>query len=86
MKFSALTTKPFGNKTLVSLNSIMVDGTGMCGGCRCQVKGETKFTCVDGPEFDGHDVDWDLLGSRQRIYLDMEKESLDKFKAEEGVQ
>ncbi len=85
MKFSALTTKPFGNKTLVSLNSIMVDGTGMCGGCRCQVKGETKFTCVDGPEFDGHDVDWDLLGSRQRIYLDMEKESLDKFKAEEGT-
>ena len=82
MKFSALTSKPFGNLTMVSLNSIMVDGTGMCGGCRCNVGGDTKFTCVDGPEFDGHQVDWDLLMDRQRIYLDQEKEALDKYMQE----
>ena len=54
---------------MVSLNSIMVDGTGMCGGCRVEVGGQTRFTCVDGPEFDGHLVDWDLLLSRQKIYV-----------------
>ena len=59
MKFCAETTRPFGVKTLVSLNTIMIDGTGMCGGCRVSVGGETKFVCVDGPEFDGHLVDWD---------------------------
>ena len=79
MKFCAKTTEPFGVKTLVSLNSIMVDGTGMCGACRCSVGGETKFVCVDGPEFDGHQVDFDLLLARQRQYLPQEKESLDAF-------
>jgi len=77
MKFSAQTTAPFGVKTIVSLNPIMVDGTGMCGCCRVQVGGKTKFTCVDGPDFDGHLVDWDLLMARQRTYLDEEKRSLE---------
>jgi len=76
MKFCSLTTKPFGVKTIVSLNPIMVDGTGMCGCCRVSVGNETKFACVDGPDFDGHQVDWDLLMSRQRAYLDEEKESV----------
>jgi ferredoxin--NADP+ reductase len=57
----------------------MIDGTGMCGGCRVEVGGETKFACVDGPEFDGHLVDWDLLFQRQRGYLDQEKQSLALF-------
>jgi ferredoxin--NADP+ reductase len=69
MKFCARTTEPFEVPTIVSLNSIMVDGTGMCGACRVEVGGQTKFVCVDGPEFDGHLVDWDLLMARQRIYL-----------------
>lgn len=77
MKFCALTTKPFGIKTIVSLNPIMVDATGMCGCCRVSVGGETKFTCVDGPDFDGHEVDWDLLFARQRIYLGQEQRSLE---------
>ena len=59
MKFAALATKPFGVKTIASLNSVMIDGTGMCGGCRVTVGGETKFVCVDGPEFDAHQVDFD---------------------------
>jgi ferredoxin--NADP+ reductase len=79
MKFCARTTEPYGVKTLVSLNSIMVDGTGMCGACRCSVGGETKFVCVDGPEFDGHQVDFDQLLARQRQYLPQEKESLDAY-------
>ncbi len=79
MKFTALATKPFNVPTTVSLNSIMVDGTGMCGSCRCEVGGETKFACVHGPEFDGHQVDWDLLLARQRVYLDEEKQSLELF-------
>ncbi len=70
------TSRPFGVKTLVSLNSIMVDGTGMCGACRVEVGGITRFACVDGPEFDGHEVNWDLLMARQRIYLDEEKRAL----------
>ena len=82
MKFIALTTKPFGAKTIVSLNSIMVDGTGMCGACRVSVGGKTRFACVDGPEFDGHEVDWDLLLTRQRIYLDLEKQALEAFERE----
>jgi len=82
MKFVALTTKPFGVKTIVSLNSIMVDGTGMCGACRVSVGGKTRFACVDGPEFDGHEVDWDLLLSRQRTYLDLEKRALEAFEQE----
>jgi ferredoxin--NADP+ reductase len=79
MKFAGLTTKPFGVPTVVSLNPIMIDGTGMCGGCRVQVGPETKFACVDGPEFDAHLVDWDLLFQRQRSYLDLEKESLARW-------
>lgn len=85
MKFCAKTTEPYGVKTLVSLNSIMVDGTGMCGACRCSVGGETKFVCVDGPEFDGHQVDFDLLLARQRQYLPQEKESLDAFLSKTAV-
>lgn len=68
MKFCSLTTKPFNIKTVVSLNTIMIDGTGMCGGCRISVGGETKFVCVDGPEFDGHLVDWDLMIRRSGAY------------------
>ncbi|MFA5809208.1 MAG: sulfide/dihydroorotate dehydrogenase-like FAD/NAD-binding protein [Thermoleophilia bacterium] len=79
MKFCCKTTEEFGVKTIVSLNSIMVDGTGMCGACRVSVGGETKFVCVDGPEFDGHQVDFDLLMSRQRQYLSQEKESLELY-------
>lgn len=81
MKFCSLTTKPFGVKTIVSLNSIMVDGTGMCGCCRVTVGGVTRFVCVDGPEFDGHEVDWDLLMSRQRMYLEEEKRSFELWKS-----
>lgn len=77
MKFASATTKPFGVKTIVSLNPIMVDGTGMCGCCRVEVGGETAFTCVDGPDFDGHQVDWDLLMARQRSYCDEEQESVE---------
>ena len=84
MKFCAKTTEPYGVKTIVSLNPIMVDGTGMCGCCRVSVAGQTRFTCVDGPEFDGHEVDWDLLMARQRTYLDKEKESLAKWKCHCG--
>ncbi|NIM20170.1 MAG: sulfide/dihydroorotate dehydrogenase-like FAD/NAD-binding protein [Candidatus Latescibacteria bacterium] len=84
MKFCSLTTKPFGVKTITSLNSVMVDGTGMCGGCRVNVGGKTLFTCVDGPEFDGHLVDWDLLMDRQKIYLKEEKCSLDRYMEEVG--
>ena len=72
MKFVSLTTKPFGTKTTVSLNTIMVDGTGMCGGCRVSVGGENKFACVDGPEFDGHLVDWGNLLMRQQMYKNQE--------------
>ena len=82
MKFSAKTTQPFGVKTIVSLNPIMVDGTGMCGCCRVSVGGATKFACVDGPDFDGHQVDWNLLAARQRIYLDQEKRSFERWQAE----
>jgi len=79
MKFAAKTTEPFGVKTIVSLNPIMVDGTGMCGCCRVSVDGATRFVCVDGPDFDGHQVDWDLLFARQRIYLDEEKCSFEQW-------
>lgn len=69
-------TKPHGIKTLVSLNPIMVDGTGMCGACRVTVEGRTKFACVDGPEFDGHLVDWDELFARRKAYFEDEIQSL----------
>ena len=85
MKFCAKTTQPFGVKTIVSLNPIMVDGTGMCGCCRVYVGGVTKFACVDGPDFDGHQVDWDLLFARQRIYLDEEKRSFERWQCLCGV-
>jgi ferredoxin--NADP+ reductase len=75
MKFCAETTRPFAVKTLVSLNTIMIDGTGMCGGCRVSVGGETKFVCVDGPEFDGHLVDWSGMMSRLRSYKQQEDEA-----------
>jgi ferredoxin--NADP+ reductase len=78
MKFVSLTTQPFGVPTIVSLNPVMIDGTGMCGGCRVSVGGQTKFVCVDGPEFEGHQVDWDLLFTRQRQYLDEEKLSMER--------
>ena len=84
MKFCAKTTEPFGVKTIVSLNSIMVDGTGMCGCCRVSVGGATRFACVDGPDFDGHQVDWDLLMARQRIYLDEEKRSFEQWRGKSG--
>ena len=80
MKFCSLTTAPSGVKTIVSLNPIMVDGTGMCGCCRVSVAGETKFACVDGPDFDGNKVDWDLLAARQRIYLGEEKCAYDEWR------
>ena len=79
MKFCAKTTEPFGVHTIVSLNPIMVDGTGMCGCCRVSVDDVTRFACVDGPDFDGHKVDWDLLMARQCTYLDEEKCSCDQF-------
>lgn len=81
MKFCSSTTKPFGTPTIVSLNSIMVDGTGMCGSCRVSVGGKTKFACVDGPEFDGHEIDWELMFNRQRIYCDEEKRSLELWQS-----
>ncbi|MCX5848017.1 MAG: sulfide/dihydroorotate dehydrogenase-like FAD/NAD-binding protein [Deltaproteobacteria bacterium] len=73
-------TKPHGIKTIVSLNSIMVDATGMCGACRVAVAGKTKFACVDGPEFDGHEVDFKLLANRLRMYCDAEREAYEKHK------
>lgn len=74
----AETTRPFEVKTIVSLNPIMIDGTGMCGACRVLVGGETKFACVDGPDFDAHQVDWDLLLSRRKAYLGPETNSADR--------
>jgi ferredoxin--NADP+ reductase len=76
MKAVVAVTKPLGIKTTVSLNPLMVDGTGMCGGCRVSVGGEQKFVCVDGPEFDGHLVDFDELGARLRAYREQEVEAL----------
>jgi ferredoxin--NADP+ reductase len=79
MKAVADVTKPHGIKTVVSLNPIMIDGTGMCGGCRVTVDGKTQFACVDGPEFDAHLVDFKLLTNRNRMYQEYEKKSFDKF-------
>jgi len=78
MRAVAEVTRPYGVHTIVSLNPIMIDGTGMCGGCRVTVGGEVKFTCVDGPEFDAHEVDFKELFMRQRYYLDEEKASKEK--------
>ena len=86
MKFVCLTTKRYGIKTTVSMNPIMVDGTGMCGGCRLTVGGETKFACVDGPDFDGHQVDFDEAMKRNGIYKEFEahkrEETCNLFKKE----
>jgi ferredoxin--NADP+ reductase len=81
MKATANLTRSYGIKTIVSLNSIMIDGTGMCGGCRVIVGGERKFTCVDGPEFDGHQVDFDNLAKRLRTYTDQEELSREEYKS-----
>ena len=77
MMESSKATQPFGVKTIVGLTPIMVDGTGMCGCCRVSVGGATRFTCVDGPEFDGHAVDWELLVKRKRAYLREEAQAFD---------
>jgi NAD(P)H-flavin reductase len=82
MKLCSEMTKPLGIKTVVHLNPIMVDGTGMCGCCRVSEGGKVKFACVDGPEFDGHLVDWDLLLSRQVAYLDEERRSLERWECQ----
>ncbi len=79
MKFVSAMTKEYGIKTIVSLNSIMVDGSGMCGVCRVEVGGETKFACVDGPEFDGHQVNYDLLMKRLATYKEEEKQAYDRY-------
>ena len=80
MKFCCDTTKEFDVSTVVSLNTIMVDGTGMCGGCRVEVGGETKFVCVDGPEFDGHKVDFDQMMKRMGAYKKLEEKAHDDYK------
>ena len=80
MKFCCATTAEFDVKTVVSLNTIMVDGTGMCGGCRVEVGGKTKFVCVDGPEFDGHLVNFDLMLKRLEAYKAQEKHAHDHYK------
>jgi ferredoxin--NADP+ reductase len=85
MKFCAKTTEPFGVETIVSLNPIMVDGTGMCGCCRVTVAGVTRFACIDGPDFDGHQVDWDELLARQRTYLDEESRSLERWQRQQST-
>lgn len=82
MKACCDVTRPFGVRTMVSLNSIMVDGTGMCGSCRVSVNGKLKFACVDGPDFDGHQVDFDELLRRQRRFQREEQESLKRYEEE----
>ena len=86
MKFVSKTTEPYGIPTTVSMSPIMIDGTGMCGGCRLSVGGEMKFACVDGPDFDGHKVDWNLAVKRNQMYAEFEKhkheETCNLFKKE----
>jgi len=84
MKFVSLLTKEYNVPTIVSLNPIMVDGTGMCGCCRVTIGDETKFACVDGPEFDGHKVDYDELMKRLASYLEEEKIAYDRYKQAVG--
>ena len=79
MKFCSLTAREFGVPIVVSLNPIMIDGTGMCGVCRVEVAGETKFACVDGPEFDGAQVNWDLFLARLAMYRDLEEKALKAY-------
>ena len=78
-------TRPYNIKTLVALNPIMVDGTGMCGCCRVTIGGETKFACVDGPEFDGHKVDWEEMFKRKSIYLENEAMAYQNYRCQESV-
>ena len=85
MKFVALLTKQYGIKTIVSMNPIMIDGTGMCGGCRVTVGGEMKFACVDGPDFDGHEVDFDELMRRNRAFAEEEKKALEDHRCKIGL-
>ncbi len=80
MKFVSLTTKPFNVPTIVSLNTIMVDGTGMCGGCRVELTSGQRFVCVDGPEFDGHQVNWDNLLARVQFYREQERLALEHWR------
>ena len=76
-------TRPLGIRTIVSLNTLMIDGTGMCGVCRCTVAGSTKFACVDGPHFDGHEVDWDEITRRRQAYLREEVQTLRSSRGED---
>ena len=85
MKFCALTTKPYNVPTTVSLNTIMIDGTGMCGGCRVTVGNEMKFVCVDGPEFDAHQVDWDNMMMRMKSFKARETDDFHKCKNQEAA-
>jgi len=82
MRAVAETTRPHGIKTVVSLNSIMIDGTGMCGGCRVSIDGKSEFACVDGPEFDAHRVDFDVMRNRNAMYREKEAEALERFMAD----
>jgi ferredoxin--NADP+ reductase len=82
MRAVAETTRPHGIRTVVSLNSIMIDGTGMCGGCRVSIDGKSEFACVDGPEFDAHRVDFDVLRNRNAMYREAETQALDRFLAD----
>jgi ferredoxin--NADP+ reductase len=75
-------TRPLGIRTIVSLNTLMIDGTGMCGVCRCTVAGSTKFACVDGPHFDGHEVNWDEITRRRQAYLNEEMQTLRSSRGE----
>ena len=80
MKFVSMTTKPHNVPTIVSLNTIMIDGTGMCGGCRVVLDSGAQFVCVDGPEFDAHKVNWDILLSRLGFYTEQEREAVERWK------
>jgi len=82
MKFVSLTTQPYNVPTIVSLNTIMIDGTGMCGGCRVLLEEGARFVCVDGPEFDGHKVDWDNLLARLQFYREEERLALERWEHE----
>jgi ferredoxin--NADP+ reductase len=85
MRAVAELTEPYNIKTFVSLNPVMIDGTGMCGGCRVVVDGQTRFACVDGPEFDAHQVDFDTLILRNRAYRDQEQIALERYETEQTV-
>ena len=80
MKYVCDLTKEYNKKTIVSMNPLMVDGSGMCGACRCKVDGKMKFACIHGPEFDGHKVDFDAAIKRMNIYKEEEKIKLDEMK------